>query len=247
MLRVPCRLTEIVIEYVPLGSLIADKNNPRKKMAKQGLEYLKRSIRVHGLAWPLVVTLDMLVIDGHRRLVCLGELYGPDWEVPVVLAANTDEGRRFRDIIHFIPPTAWSAYEKGSEMVAARRDGTWSMDELSAMHSGGEYTVKRRIAAVDAVNTYGLGKRYMAYFERGADGSVPTIVIAEMIKSGQLKSCTQVADLPFILAYISKPWLKRSATNPGEFMTIAELTSRAHMVQARRKTAGYRRGGQKDI
>jgi ParB family transcriptional regulator, chromosome partitioning protein len=69
-------------ENMPVDSLRPNPLNPRGNLDGVGLQDLADSIRVQGILQPLLVTLDGMVVAGHRRLAA-ARLAGLSW-VPVI-------------------------------------------------------------------------------------------------------------------------------------------------------------------
>ena len=58
------------IQFIEIGKIIPDKEQPRKKFDSENLERLKQSIKDNGIEQPIIVRpngKDYIIIDGERR------------------------------------------------------------------------------------------------------------------------------------------------------------------------------------
>jgi hypothetical protein len=76
----------VEIKRVPIKSLKGATYNPSVRIHGKSLPQLIKSIAKIGLQQPILVTKDMKVIDGHRRLEAVKQL---EWEeVPVLVSVS---------------------------------------------------------------------------------------------------------------------------------------------------------------
>lgn len=88
------------IEYVKAGELKPYANNAKLHPAEQ-IEQIKRSIEQFGFNDPVAVWKDNEVIEGHGRLQAILEIWGVDYDVPIIrLDSLTDEQRRAYMLVH---------------------------------------------------------------------------------------------------------------------------------------------------
>lgn len=86
------------ISKVPIGSLTGATYNPssRTKPGSARLKHLTKSIEEEGLIYPIAVSEDGTVMDGHRRLAACRSL---GWEqVPVIVLKNRNAAKLYADI-----------------------------------------------------------------------------------------------------------------------------------------------------
>ena len=82
----------LMIEYIPLDLLHPDSANPRN-MSEAEQETLRRSIRVHGFAEPILARrADSVIIGGHQRLVA-ARAEGLTVVPVIFLDISVDQGR----------------------------------------------------------------------------------------------------------------------------------------------------------
>ncbi len=84
------------VKKVPVGKIKPSAHNPKTRTALQSLVSLSKSIESVGLIYPLAVSKDMHLIDGHRRLAAVKTL---DWTaVPVLVVAADDADLVYAEI-----------------------------------------------------------------------------------------------------------------------------------------------------
>lgn len=76
------------VEYVDINELRAIGWNPSEREKHKAIADLLESIKLLGINQPVIVTTDLIVIDGHRRLACARALGLTT--VPVIRRANVD-------------------------------------------------------------------------------------------------------------------------------------------------------------
>lgn len=90
---------EAVIQSIPIGNLVENDYNPRKRFDDAAMEDLKNSIENVGLVQPPTARPldngDYEVISGVRRLRALRDVYDEDHEVPVHVRDVDDEQARW--------------------------------------------------------------------------------------------------------------------------------------------------------
>jgi hypothetical protein len=84
------------VKTARVESLKVSVYNPPSRTEKVGLKHLRSSVSKRGILYPLLVTKDMTVIDGHRRLAVAKEL-GLE-EVPIIILAGDDDRDVFMEI-----------------------------------------------------------------------------------------------------------------------------------------------------
>jgi len=87
-----CEVSEKKILIVPIATITPTAYNPKAR-TKEGakLTRLTEQIKAHGMAYPILITLDRVVIDGHRRLAACKAL-GYDTIECIVSDMDRDEG-----------------------------------------------------------------------------------------------------------------------------------------------------------
>lgn len=91
-------LSELSIEYVPIGDVKPNDYNPNRQSDTE-FELLMRSMREDGFTQPIIVQAEtMTIVDGEHRWRASREL-GFD-EVPVVKVSMTEEQRRIATLRH---------------------------------------------------------------------------------------------------------------------------------------------------
>jgi len=82
------------VELVPIGSIRPSPFNPKERTDPKRLRDLKEDIRKHGLLYPIQVTADGEIIDGHRRYEVLKEL--GEEQIPVFRRSVNDSEEIFQ-------------------------------------------------------------------------------------------------------------------------------------------------------
>lgn len=91
-------MSNLKIEYLPVGDLKPYKRNARKHETKD-ITAIKASIKEFGFDDPIGIWKDNIIIEGHGRLLAAKELGMP--EVPCIrLDHLTDEQRRAYALAH---------------------------------------------------------------------------------------------------------------------------------------------------
>lgn len=82
------KLSELQVEYVPIGEVIPYDDNPRHN--EEAVEYVQNSIKEFGFKNPIIIDKDNIIVAGHTRLQASKNL---GYEtVPVIQADDlTDE------------------------------------------------------------------------------------------------------------------------------------------------------------
>ena len=125
-----------------LSDLVPWEHNPRQLKEKQA-EHLKESLTKFGIVYPLLISPDNQIYDGHQRQIVLGiiEEYGEDAEVDVRVSERqlSDEERR--------------------ELIIRLHENTgeWVFDDLANLYS------------FEELEDWGFNENLLDYFKGGDD------------------------------------------------------------------------------
>jgi len=179
------------IKLVDRRTLKPAKFNPSGRTEEARLKYLRHSIEQHGFlsAFPIIITDDGTVADGHRRLA-VAEMLGID-KVPVLVANNLSAAEYWSLNAIGQSPTATEvleAYTRGMDALPDKHRGNIELMQavlggkakLRAMFSKGKFTPA----------VYTLAKRAANYCGRGDDAGFLSQIATWIIERKMQRALT---------------------------------------------------------
>lgn len=175
-LVVDCEVTDVKVLNVPIHTIRLTPYNPSSRTADGAkLQELVEAIRKHGLSYPILITTDRDLVDGHRRLRAC-QLLGHSHINCIVTPVDRDE--LFGVVNNTALPIAsrgWLQVARGGGKVPPRFRSQY--DEL--LRLVGNYGVDLLIRQGLGMNLLGLCKQVCAL-----DGkyNLPDVIMAAATK-----------------------------------------------------------------
>lgn len=203
-LVVDCEVTDIKVLKVPIHTIRLTPFNPSSRTADGArLQKLVDAIRKHGLSYPVLITTDRDLVDGHRRLRAC-QLLGHTHINCIVTPVERDE--LFGDVNDTALPMAsrgWLQVARGGGKVPARYKAQY--DEL--MRLVGTFGIDTLIRNGLGMNCLGLckqvcaldGKYNLADIIMAAAARKLSNKLNAVIRSGQSRE-DKVSEIDAILA-----------------------------------------------
>jgi len=86
----------MLVKRIKISELVPATHNPKNRTKKGSLAQLQKSIVRIGLIYPIAVSKDLSVIDGHRRLQAVKNLGWDD--VPVLMVESDDKDAVYAEV-----------------------------------------------------------------------------------------------------------------------------------------------------
>jgi len=156
------------VKNTPIKSLVkAGYNPPKRSKAGGSLTQLEKSIEKIGLVYPIAVTKEMEVIDGHRRIAACQKL---GWDtIPVIVVSVESRELAYAEVnannLKLSGNDNLTVYLQNPDAVTKKADRRFeSVEEII-----GKVLLKQICSRGFSLSTVGIARRACIYVGKGTD------------------------------------------------------------------------------